>query len=62
MPETKESASMTNMKLPQFTKRREFDIDKLHPYDNPDEKYDIIIGRDVHHKIGLDMINVTQQF
>ena len=43
---TKESAQVCNMKLPQFIKRREFDIEKLQSCDDPEEKHGIIIGRD----------------
>ena len=50
------------MELTQFTKRREFDIGKLNLHDDPDEKHDIIVGRDICRKIGLGMLNSTQQF
>ena len=60
--ETKESASMSNMKLPHFSKRREFDADKRNPCEAPDEKCDIITDQYVCQKTGLDMLNSTQQF
>ena len=60
--ETKESASTNSMKLPQFAEHREFEVDKLHLNEDPYEKRDVVIGRDVCQKTGLDMLNSTQQF
>ena len=60
--EAKESARAYNIKLPQFTKRREFDIDKLHLHDGSEENHSLIIGRNFCQNIGLDILSSTQQF
>ena len=60
--ETKEPAQVWNMTLPQLTKRREFDTEKLHSCDEPEEKCNIIVGRDDCQNIGLSILNSTQQF
>jgi len=59
---TNSTINMENVKLPQFTKHKEFDMKNVHVYDDPDEKYNVILGRDVCQKIGLDILNSTQQF
>ena len=54
---TKKSANLPKIKLPQFTMKKEFDIDQCNIFDDDDEKYDIIIGRETQQEIGLDVIN-----
>ena len=44
--EESEFSSITSMKLPQLTKRRECYAEKLHPCNDLERKYDIILGRD----------------
>ena len=59
VPETKESASVSSMKLLQLAKRREFDISKLRLYDDLDETHGIIVGRGAFQKIRLGMLIST---
>ena len=59
---TKETASIKDAHLLQFTTKRSFDINKMHLFNDLDEKYDIILGRDAYQIIGLDILNSTKQF
>ena len=36
-------------------------MNKVNACDDPEEKYDIIIGREVCQSIGLDMLKISQQ-
>ena len=42
-------------------KRRKFEIEKLHLFDDPNEKHDIILGGEVYQNIGLDIVRRKQQ-
>ena len=43
---TKETACIKDACLLQFTTKRSFDINKMYLFNNLDEKYNIILGRD----------------
>ena len=47
MFKTQHTANLENAKLPQFTKHKELDMNKVHVCDDPDEKCNFILGREV---------------
>ena len=53
---------MKNLKLPQFSKNKEFDVGKLHLFEDENEKYIVILGRETCQAIRLDILNSTKQF
>ena len=59
---TESKANIENAKLPQFTKHKEFDMNKVCVFEDENEKHDTILGREVCQNIGLDTLNSTKQF
>ena len=60
--ETKESAQARSAKLPQLTKHREFDTEKLCLRGIPEEKHGIIGGRSAFQSAGLGILSSAQPF
>ena len=52
---------MQNVQLPKCTKKREFDMNKIHLFDDENTKYEIIIERKAYQNIGLGILNSTQK-